>query len=123
MRHCNNPACPALSRDGLLAEYIDEVVSCQECGEPLVEGEAPPAETIEYRPLVTVYQAPDGVVAHLVRGAIEARGIPVHLAGAQLAGAVGELPATVLQIQVRVPPEYAERARAIALEAAGSGAE
>jgi hypothetical protein len=52
----------------------------------------------------------------MIRVALEAESIPVHIAGEALMGAVGELPATLLQVEVQVPPEYAERARAIALQ-------
>ncbi len=52
----------------------------------------------------------------MIRVALEAENIPVHIAGEALMGAVGELPATLLQVEVQVPPEYAEHAREIALQ-------
>ena len=55
----------------------------------------------------------------MIRVALEAENIPVHIAGEALMGAVGELPATLLQVEVQVSPEYAEQAREIALQCEG----
>jgi hypothetical protein len=52
----------------------------------------------------------------MIRAALELEDIPVYIAGEALMGAVGELPATMLQVEVQVPPEFAERAREIALQ-------
>ena len=65
---------------------------------------------------MTIYRAADGTQAHMIRTALELEEIPVHIAGEALMGAVGELPATMLQVEVQVPPEFAERARKIALQ-------
>jgi len=54
--------------------------------------------------------------AHLVRGVLEGEGIPVSIRGEALMGALGELPTTMLDVEVRVPPEFAFRARELALE-------
>jgi hypothetical protein len=49
-----------------------------------------------------VYQAENVIDAHLVKGALEAAGIPAHVAGEFLTGAIGELPALGL-VNVMVP--------------------
>ncbi|MCE3002589.1 MAG: DUF2007 domain-containing protein [Xanthomonadaceae bacterium] len=49
-----------------------------------------------------VYQAENVVDAHLVKGALEAAGIPAHVAGEYLTGAIGELPVAGL-VAVMVP--------------------
>jgi hypothetical protein len=88
-----------------------------DCGAPLAEGEAPAiVESVAFRELVTVYRAADGIQAHLVRSLLEEEGIPVHIQGEALMGAVGELPATMLEVEVQVPPEFAVRARELALQ-------
>jgi len=114
-RHCQNLLCPALERDGVPAEYLDTVLDCGECGEELAYGSRPEPTPAHYRELVTIYQAPDPIRAHLLRGALEAAGIEAFLANEALGGSVGELPATVQQIRVEVLPEDAEDARRIAL--------
>ena len=53
---------------------------------------------------------------------LEDSGIPAHVSGDALQGAIGELPLTMLSIRVQVPSEHAERAREIALEAEGHDA-
>jgi hypothetical protein len=114
-KHCTNLDCIALERDGVPAEYVDAFSECAECGNPLSDGERPAPTPVTYRKLVTVYVANDGTSAQLIRLALEAEDIPVTLAGENLANAVGELPATVLQVPIQVPPEHAPRAREIAL--------
>lgn len=118
MRHCRNGLCPALPRDGVAAEYLDNVESCHECGDPLAPGAAPLPATPEpqYRELVTIYRASDATQAHLIRGALETEGISVYIKGESLRAAVGELPATVVQVEVQVSPDDATRAREIALQ-------
>ncbi len=118
MRHCDNDECPALARDEVAAEYLDSVETCSECGNRLVAGGAPVIEAPqpEYRELVTIYRASDATAAHLIRGALEAEGISVYIKGESLRAAVGELPATVVQVEVQVSPDQAARAREIALQ-------
>jgi len=116
MKHCPNPDCENRVRHGVIAEFLDDVDRCTDCGAPLVAGEAPRPEPPTYRELRTIYQAADGTQAHLVRAALEAEGIPVNISGEALMGAVGELPATMLHVEVQVPPEFAQRAREIALQ-------
>jgi hypothetical protein len=116
MKHCPNPDCESLIRYGTIGEFLDTTEICPDCGAALTHGEAPRPEPPEFRELHTVYQAADGTHAHMIRVALEAEGIPVHIAGEALMGAVGELPATLLQVEVQVPPEYEEQAREIALQ-------
>ena len=117
MRHCANPQCDHLARHGRIAEYLESVALCSDCGSRLVAGEAPrrDREAPAYQELVTVYEAADGIQAHLVRSVLENEGIPVSIRGEALMGAVGELPATMLDVEVQVPPEFAARARSLAL--------
>lgn len=62
---------------------------------------------------VSIYRAANAIEAHLLRGLLESEGIPVRLSGEDLAGAIGELPADVAQVQVLVPRGYSVRARGI----------
>ena len=116
MKHCPNQDCESLLRHGTIGEFLDTTDLCPDCGAALAHGEAPRPEPPVFRELQTIYQAADGTHAHMIRVALEAENIPVHIAGEALMGAVGELPATLLQVEVQVPPEYAERAREIAVQ-------
>ena len=116
MKHCPNRDCPHLLRHGAFNEFQDWVEVCTDCGGPLESGEPPEIPRPGFRELVTVYQAASPIQAQIIRSRLEAEGIPVHVKGDMLAGAVGELPANVLYVEVQVPPESAERAREIALE-------
>ena len=117
MKHCPNPDCAGLARDGVVAEFRDTVSRCLDCGAPLAPGERPAAVELatEYVELVTIFIAADFSQGQLVAGAIETAGIPVFLKGEHLVGAVGELPTTVSQLEVQVPIERAEEAREIAM--------
>lgn len=81
-----------------------------------------PHEGPQYSDFRTVFIATDSVQAHLVKGLIESEGIRVYLRGEALSGAVGELPATVMQIEVQVPSEDYPEAREIALRFEGTRA-
>jgi len=116
VKHCPNAECEHNVRNGTAAEFLDEVSHCSDCGGDLIDGEAPAPEPMVYRDLVTVYEADRGVEAHLVKAAIETENIPVHISGEDLLGALGELPMTMQPVRVQVPPEFAERARELALE-------
>jgi hypothetical protein len=116
MKHCPNTHCESQIRHGTIAEFSDDTQFCSDCGTALAYGEAPQPEPPVYRELQTIYQAADGIHAHMIRVALESEDIPVHIAGEALMGAVGELPATMLQVEIQVPPEFAERARSIALQ-------
>jgi hypothetical protein len=115
-KHCPNSDCESLIRHGTIGEFLDDTSVCPDCGVALAHGEAPQPEPPVFHELQTIYQAADGTHAHMIRAALEAEGIPVHIAGEALMGAVGELPATLLQVEVQVPPEFAKRARKIALQ-------
>jgi len=115
MKHCPNQDCKNVALHGTVGEFFDVADFCPDCGTALSPGEAPTPEPPVFRDLTTIYKAADGMQAHLIRAALELEEIPVHIAGEALMGAVGELPATMLQVEVQVPPEFAERARTIAL--------
>lgn len=116
-RHCPNPDCPGLARDGRVGEYVDRIIFCIDCGAPLAAGFPDPDSTdepaLEYNDLRTVFIANSAVQGHLVAGAIEAAGIPVYLKGEMLQGAVGELAADVGQVEVQVPAERMDDARVV----------
>lgn len=116
-KHCPNPECGGLARDGVVAEFRDTVDTCLDCHSVLMPGERPavvPRE-VEYVRLVTVFIASDLSQGHVVAGTIEAAGIPVFIKGEHLQGAVGELPPAVGQVEVQVPIEREEAARKIAM--------
>jgi len=115
VKHCPNDACAHLERHGFVNEFLDAIERCSDCDSPLAWGPAPTPGPLEFQPLVTVYRASDGVTAHLVRALLESRGIEVAITGEPLQGAVGELPAAFLGIRLRVPPDQADRARALAV--------
>jgi hypothetical protein len=117
-KHCANPDCPGRIRDGAAPEFRDEIERCLDCGSTLMRGVAPddPAETPSFVDLRTVFMASDAVQAHLVRGLIETERIRVHLKGEALSSAIGELPATVRQIEVQVDVADYEAAREIVME-------
>ena len=120
-RHCPNSDCPGLARDGTVPEFVDTVEACVDCGGSLMTGRAPtdPHEGPGYSDFRTVFIATDSVQAHLVKGLIESEKIRVYLRGEALSGAVGELPATVMQIEVQVPSEDYLEAREVALRFEG----
>jgi hypothetical protein len=116
MRHCPNPSCEHFLRYGTIAEFRATIEVCSDCGTTLVGGEAPQPSPAKFRELVTVYKASDGIRAHLLRSVLEGEDIDVFIRGEALLGAVGELPATLLDVEVQVPPESAVRARELALQ-------
>jgi hypothetical protein len=120
-RHCPNPSCPGLARDGVAPEFVDGVGVCLDCGGSLMAGMAPddPPEPPDYNDFRTVFIAADVVQAHLLRGLIEAEGIIVYLKGESLRSAIGELPVDVTRLEVQVPVEDRERGRAIAMRFEG----
>jgi len=122
MKHCPNLDCENVVLYGTIGEFFDIADVCPDCGTALAPGEAPRPEPPVFRELKTIYKAADGTQAHMIRVALELEDIPVHIAGEALMGAVGELPATMLQVEVQVPPEFAERARKIALQCEGGSA-
>lgn len=120
-KHCPNPDCAGLARDGCVAEYDDRIVECLDCGARLIKGLSLPDPELglEFVELETVFIAASVVQGHLVAGSIEAEGIPVYIKGEMLQGAVGELSADVHQVEVQVPVERAEQARQIAMRFEG----
>lgn len=99
-----------------MAEFRATLSRCLDCGAPLMPGERP--ETLElateYVELVTVFVAADFSQGYVLASVLESAGIPVFLKGEHLVGAVGELPATVSQLEVQVPLEREAEAREIA---------
>lgn len=65
--------------------------------------------------MIVVYEAANSIDAHLLRGLLEQRGIPAHVTGEYLLGAVGDLPAHGL-ISVLVPAERSLEARRVIRE-------
>jgi hypothetical protein len=61
-----------------------------------------------------IYLAQHIIDAQLVRDALEAEGIPAHVAGAYLSGAMGELPVNDL-IRVLVPDALEPEGRVVAV--------
>ncbi len=116
MKHCPNPDCVGLARDGSVGEYVESIDRCLDCDTRLVLGEfqADPELGLEYNDLQTVFIAESVVQGHLVAAAIQAEGIPNYLKGEMLQGAVGELAPDVRQVEVQVPAERIEEARRIA---------
>jgi hypothetical protein len=114
-RHCPNPDCAGLARDGVVAEYVDAISVCADCGTRLIRGRAErdPDLGLEYNDLRTVFVAGSVVQGHLVAAAIEAEGIPVYIKGEMLQGAIGELSPEVSRVEVQVPIDRFDRAREI----------
>ena len=117
VKHCPNPECAGLVRDGVVPEYRDTLEVCLDCGSPLAFGERPAVTptVVEFHELVTIFIASDLSQGQVVASAIEAAGIPVFVKGELLQGAVGELPPAVSQVEVQVPIERAESGRKIAM--------
>ena len=118
MKHCPNEQCAHFVRHGRASEFLDAVAICSDCGVALRSGPAPaaPEADVAFHELSTVYETNDRIQAHLVRSLLEDAGIPAHVSGDALQGAIGELPLTMLAMRVQVPVEHAEQAREIALE-------
>jgi len=127
IRHCANPDCAGLARDGVVAEFRDTVELCLDCGVVLAAGERPPAPDpergVEFLELVTIFIASDLSQGQVVASTIDAAGIPVFVKGELLQGAVGELPPAVGQVEVQVPIERAQNAREIAMRWEGPASE
>ena len=121
VKHCPNQECAGLARDGCVAEYVDALVECIDCGTRLVSGhgERDLDPALEFNALQTVFIAANSTEGHVVAGAIEAEGIPVYIKGEMLQGAVGELSALEYQVEIQVPIERADRAREIAMRFEG----
>ena len=116
MKHCASSDCQHLRRYGSIAEFLDSIDICSDCGSELVPGPAPQASWTEPRELATIYSTDSGVNAHILKSVLEAQGIPVVIVGEPLGAAIGELPIPFGQILVQVPPEHSTRARELAME-------
>ncbi|MEE4360182.1 MAG: DUF2007 domain-containing protein [Pseudomonadales bacterium] len=62
--------------------------------------------------MAIAYAAESSIDAHLVKGLLEQRGVPVHMVGHHLEGGVGELPAGGL-VHLLVPDDWMDIARAV----------
>lgn len=62
---------------------------------------------------VRIYRAASPFEAHFVRGLLEREQITTRLVGENLSGGFGELPATVLEVEIHVTEQHAGRAREI----------
>lgn len=98
-----------------MAEFVDRIERCLDCGTTTVAGprEEPEDPALEYNALCTVFIAANPVQGEIVAGALEAAGIPVFVKGGALSGAIGELPATVVQVELQVPLDREDDALAI----------
>ena len=123
MKHCPNTDCPHIARYDCVAEFLDTVEFCSDCGTRLLHGEAspPPRPLRTYRELETVYETADRIQAHLIRSLLEQDDIVVHVAGESLHGVLGEVPPTMLYMRVQVPPEQVERARRLITQSERTG--
>jgi len=63
--------------------------------------------------LITIYRAANSSEAHVLKHLIEAQGIKVTIFGESLSGAVGELPADVLQPELKILDKDSEPAKKI----------
>ena len=114
MKHCPNRDCTHLRRFDRIAEYREAATSCSDCDGVLALGPPPEPEPEAFRELVTIYVAPDSVRAHLLKSLLTDLGMTAVVIGDALGAAVGELPATVLNVRVQVPPESAAEAAQLA---------
>ena len=114
--------CAGLIRDGVAPEFVDTVEICVDCGRPTAHGESlsrrdgaaadrvRASEALEFNDLATVFIASGTMQGEIVASLLDAAGIPVHVKGAPLQGAMGELPADVVQVELQVPRERVEEA-------------
>jgi predicted RNA-binding Zn-ribbon protein involved in translation (DUF1610 family) len=68
--------------------------------------------------MTVVYQAADPARAELVRGLLQAAGIPAEVVGAELSGVIGEIPFVRAFPKVVVPADRADEARALIRDSA-----
>lgn len=62
---------------------------------------------------ITVYKAANSLEAHTLKGVLEVSDIAVQLQGEALAGALGELPASAIEITMQVQTHQFAQARQI----------
>ena len=63
------------------------------------------------QPYTQVYRAANAGEGHLLQGLLEQHGIEVHISGESLAGGIGELPASALEVDLHVPADRLDEAR------------
>ena len=119
MKHCPNADCSYLARYDRVAEYVDGIEVCSDCGSPLRHGAAPQMPPPEYRELEAVYETSSQIQAYLIRSILEGGDLTVHVAGEALQGALGELPPTMPSLRVQVLPEEVQLAASSSLRASG----
>jgi hypothetical protein len=71
-RHKDMPFCPECG-----FEYVEGTLSCPDCEEPLVAERPSDELALEDQELANVYSAGDAVEAQIIKGVLEASGIPV----------------------------------------------
>ena len=76
---CPNPECPFRVRTGDPAEYQEGFTECSDCGTTLVATKPSMGIPYRYVPTVPIAWFLDVPSAHLVRGALEWRGIPAFV--------------------------------------------
>jgi hypothetical protein len=91
-------------------EYREGVVTCRSCGVELV-AELPPEPEAEWAEFVTVFETGDAALFGVVKSLFQAEGIPCATPGVELQDLVG-----TGTIQIQVPREYQEQARALLAE-------
>lgn len=113
MRHCANDACPDLARRGRRGEFLDSVVRCPHCGEPLRTGEAPPrgVET-RWADSVCIASFISPPQAYVARAKLEALGIPATIHDQYFVVANWLQSRGIGGVKVFVPPEHAAAASA-----------
>lgn len=65
---------------------------------------------------VRVYRAANVTEAHVIRGLLEQYDIRVQLIGENLSSGFGELPAEVVEVEIRVPVFYSQLAKELVRE-------
>jgi len=70
----------------------------------------------ESNTFVRVYRAANSAEGHLLKGMLEQYGMLVRLSGDGLSSGFGELPADVLQVEIKVQPGYRDLARQLIRE-------
>jgi len=85
MKHCDNSDCPYFKRVNKFAEYLDEFMTCSDCGAVLKPGDRPERDNdeadnkLEIEPLVNISSYRDLQDAYLAKGKLESEGIQTFL--------------------------------------------
>ena len=103
------------------SEYVEGIVKCADCGAQLVAELPPlhePGDTdVE---LVEIWRAADEMEAQIIRGALDGAGMKCMLRGEALRHTHGFTVDGLAEVRILVPPEDAERAREIIVQARNS---